>query len=212
MRPEQILAALDEAVRPYPRTGAWENGAADATAFARGIMADVRFHGNAVVDLNELAPLLRNWINNRDTWGGSATYYSGYQRIQAEVRKVLDAVPDSVNHYLRALLARGASHLSPDGSTSRWPSALLVAALSKPSTVVPPIPGEAHVGWQARAALAVTAQEAHRLSIQLAALQQRLDVLTGHASRAVQTNGSLPALLALRDALNDRPDTDESSR
>ncbi|MGI5526877.1 hypothetical protein ACQEVX_05420 [Streptomyces syringium] len=211
MHPEQILAALEEAVRPHPRSTYWGSGAADAAADARALMAGVRLHADPAADLDALTPVLRTWISH-SRYLTDAPYPSGYRRIQTEVEQVLNAAPTSIRHYLQALLARGARHLAPEGHTVRWPSTLLLAALSCPSAVVPPIPSETHVHWQARAALAVTSQETQRLSLQLAALQARLDVLTERADRAVRANGSLTTLRALRDALNDRPETDESSR
>ncbi|WP_367132750.1 MULTISPECIES: hypothetical protein [Streptomyces] len=208
MHPDQILDALHEAVRPHLRSDDWATGVADAAADARALMAGVRLHAIPAADLDTLTPVLRAWVNRGPSWRDEP-YSSGYRSIQTEVGSILDAAPATVSHYLRALLSRSARHFTPKGHTFRWPDAPLLAAIAEPSTVTPPIPGEPHLHWQARAAQTVITQEAQRLTTQLAALRARLEALREHATRVVQTNGSLPALLALRSSLSDSTESNE---
>ncbi|WP_333745586.1 hypothetical protein [Streptomyces sp. IBSBF 2950] len=87
--PEQIFAALYQAIRPDAVNGRWERGYEWAMDSVRRILVQHRLDGSAERNLKVVEPAIREWLDAGPDYDSQA-YNNGCEVGQQTIRSILD--------------------------------------------------------------------------------------------------------------------------
>ncbi|MFJ2752703.1 hypothetical protein [Streptomyces sp. NPDC087297] len=93
--PEQIFAALHQAIRPDSATDRFDRGYAWAMDSVRRILAGHRLHGSAEHNLATIEPVIRAWLEEGPDYD-SKDYNEGCAAGQRAISDILDGVDDEI--------------------------------------------------------------------------------------------------------------------
>ncbi|MER6253643.1 hypothetical protein ABT224_20035 [Streptomyces sp. NPDC001584] len=93
--PEQIFAALHQAIKPDHATDRFEDGYAWAMDSVRRIVANHRLHGSDKQNLTTVEPAIRAWLDDGPDYD-SKDYNDGCVAGQRAIRDILDGVDDEI--------------------------------------------------------------------------------------------------------------------